>query len=336
MKNITEWTDGVFARAERPAVPIMTHPGIEITGASVKEAVCDGQVHFNAIRAVNERFSPAATTVIMDLTVEAEAFGAQIVFPDDEIPSVVGRLLEDEEAIDALSVPGLDKGRVQQYLLANKLAAQHFTDKPVFAGCIGPFSLAGRLFDLSEMMMLCYSEPDRAGRLLQKCTDFLMEYCAALKATGVDGVIVAEPAAGLLSNDGCQEFSSHYVKQIVDSMQDERFIVVLHNCGNTGHCTEAMLATGARGYHFGNKADMAQVLEQCPPEVLVMGNLDPVSVFRQASAEQVRSQTLQLLERCGGHRNFILSSGCDTPPHVPEANIAAFFDALGQYNAKAR
>ncbi len=52
-----------------------------------------------------------------------------------------------------------------------------------------------------------------------------------------------------------------------------RLLVILHNCGNTGHCTPAMLKTGAKGYHFGNKADMVEALKVCPADVLVMGNL---------------------------------------------------------------
>ena len=90
----------------------------------------------------------------MDLTVEAEAFGAEIVFPENEVPSVVGRLLNDEEAIDKLEIPALNKGRIPQYLKANMLAAKTITDRPVFAGCIGPYSLAGRLYDMSEVMVL--------------------------------------------------------------------------------------------------------------------------------------------------------------------------------------
>ncbi len=332
MENLSLWIDQLLSRKERVAIPIMTHPGIEMIGASVKQAVCDGQIHFEAIKALNKRFAPAATTVIMDLTVEAEAFGAKVVFPEDEIPSVIGRLLEDEEAIASLQIPDLNQGRVPQYLLANRLSAAYFADKPVFAGCIGPFSLAGRLYDMSEMMMLCYSDPDPAALLLQKCTDFLLSYCSALKQTGVDGIVIAEPAAGLLSNDGCAEFSSQYVKQIVDALQDDRFMIVLHNCGNTGHCTDAMLAAGAKSLHFGNKADMAQVLQQCPPDVLVWGNLDPVSMFRQASVEELKKGTRELLEKTAGYPNYILSSGCDTPPHTPMENIQAFFDALDEYN----
>ena len=63
--------------AGRPvaAVPIMTHPGIEIIGKRVVDAVTDGLVHADAVCAVAERYPTAAATVIMDLTVEAEAFG---------------------------------------------------------------------------------------------------------------------------------------------------------------------------------------------------------------------------------------------------------------------
>ena len=45
-------------------------------------------------------------------------------------------------------------------------------------------------------------------------------------------LIIAEPAAGLLSPEQCAEFSSPYVKKVVDAVQDDNFMVILHNCGN--------------------------------------------------------------------------------------------------------
>ena len=162
MRNMQEWIADVRNNPQRIAIPIMTHPGIELIGKSVKEAVTDGNVHFEAINKLNDIYPSAACTVIMDLTVEAEAFGAEVVFPEDEIPSVVGRLVHDKESIDELSIPDMKVARIPQYLLANKLAAEHITDKPVFSGCFGPFSLAGRLYDMSELMIACYCEADTA------------------------------------------------------------------------------------------------------------------------------------------------------------------------------
>lgn len=329
---MTKWIEEVLASEKRIALPIMTHPGIEYIGKTVREAVTDGEVHFAAIKALAERYPSAACTVIMDLTVEAEAFGAEILIPEEEIPTVTSRLVSDAASVEALQVPSLDAGRVPEYLKANRLAAEHITDRPVLAGCIGPFSLAGRLYDMSEIMMAIYIEPDVITMLLEKCTAFLIDYCKALKATGVAGVVMAEPAAGLLSNEDHQMYATPYVKQIVEAVQDDDFTVILHNCGNSGQCTGAMVETGAAAMHFGNLVDIPQALTEVPEHILVMGNLDPVGIFKQAAPEQVTAATNDLLEKTRGARNFVISSGCDLPPAVPEANLTAFFEAVEAYN----
>lgn len=327
--NTSEWIKEVIDDPRPRAIPIMTHPGIELLGRRVVDAVTDGTIHFEAVRALNDRFPQAAAcTTIMDLTVEAEAFGGEIHLPEDEVPSITGRLVTTHKEAMDLAVPGLDRGRIAEYLKADRLAAENI-GKPVFAGCIGPFSLAGRLYGMTEIMTGIYIEPETVNLLLEKCTEFLEIYTQAIKQTGVAGVIMAEPAAGLLSNDDCAEYSSKYVKEIIASCQDDSFAVILHNCGNTGHCTGAMVSTGAKGYHFGNKADMAAVLEECPGDALVMGNLDPVGIFRESSPGQVADAVRGLLAATSGHPNFVLSSGCDTPPGVPFENIGAFYDAIG-------
>ena len=246
---------------------------------------------------------------------------------------MTGRLVCDAASVEALKVPTLEDGRIPQYLLANRLAAENIKNRVVLAGCIGPFSLAGRLYDMSEIMTSIYIEPDVIQMLLDKCTQFITEYCKALKATGVGGVVMAEPAAGLLSGDDCMMFATPYLKRIIDEVQDDSFTVVLHNCGNTGQCTEAMVATGARALHFGNKIDMTLAMTQVPSDVLAIGNIDPVTVFRQASAEQVKEVTKDLLEKTRDYRNFVVSSGCDLPPRVPAENVDAFFEAVAEFNA---
>lgn len=322
----------IIQRKEVVAIPVMTHPGIEQNGNTVRQAVCDGQVHYKAVMTLAKRYPSAAACTIMDLTTEAEAFGAEIAFSDEAVPAVSSRLLPDVESIDRLQVPSLSAGRIPQYLKANLLAAKEISDVPLFSGCIGPFSLAGRLYDMSEIMMLIYENPDAAHTLLRKCTDFIEKYCLALKQTGANGVLMAEPAAGLLSDEDCRTFSSNYVKRIVQRVQDDSFIVILHNCGNTGHCTKAMVSTGAAAYHFGNKCRMEDVIKEVPPTALAMGNIDPVSVFKDGMPFQMRQTVMNLLDRMHPYPNFVLSSGCDTPPHTSMSNIDAFFEALHQFN----
>ena len=123
------------------------------------------------------------------------------------------------------------------------------------------------------------------------------------------------------------QYSSAYVKEIVDAVQDDRFAVILHNCGNQGQCTESMIATGAAALHFGNAIDLAGVLSQVPADIAVMGNVDPVGIMKMGTPKLVSEAVLKLKSLAAGHNNFVLSTGCDVPPYAPEENIAAFFDA---------
>ena len=65
-----------------------------------------------------------------------------------------------------------------------------------------------------------------------------------------------------------------------------------------------------------------------------MGNIDPVSVFKDGMPFQMRQAVTDLLEKMRAYPNFVLSSGCDTPPHTPKENIDAFFEALDEFNQK--
>ena len=329
---MNKWVEKILNSPKRLALPIMTHPGIEMIGKTTREAVTDGVVHFKAIQALAEKYDAFGSTVIMDLTVEAEAFGATVSFTDHEIPNVGGRLVSDLSAIEALQIPSLDEKRVPEYLKANRLAVENIS-KPVFSGCTGPFTLAGRLYDMSEIMVGIYIEPEAIQLLLDKCTAFIIRYCLELKKLGAAGVIMAEPAAGLLSDEDCSLYSSVYVKKIVEAVQDEDFLVVLHNCGKTGQCTKAMIESEAEALHFGNVMDMLQALEACPKDRIVMGNLDPVGLFKLSASEKVYAETMSLLEKTEKYKNFVLSTGCDVPPRIPAENIDAFYRALYDFNA---
>jgi uroporphyrinogen decarboxylase len=168
---------------------------------------------------------------------------------------------------------------------------------------------------------------------LEKCTRFLISYVKAFKDVGANGILMAEPVAGVLSADLCTEFSSNFVTRIVDAAQDENFMVILHNCGDTDTLVQSMHATGAAGLHFGNRCDIVKALAQIPGDTLVFGNIDPVGIIKSGSPDSVRSDTLKLLQATKAYPNFVLSSGCDIPPHVPLENIDAFFGALSGFNA---
>lgn len=329
-----EWLKQIRIKKNKRAMPVLTFPAIQLLNTSVEKLISDSNLQSEALKLINQRCHPLAIMGFMDLSVEAEAFGANIRFSEDEVPIVVGSIIKSEEDAINLKVPKVGAKRTRIYLDAMKKAKQEIKDCPVFAGCIGPFSLAGRLLGVSEAMICCYDEPEMVHLVLKKATEFLINYLQAYKDLGIDGVFIAEPLAGILSPNLCDEFSSRYVKEIVSALDDDSFLVAYHNCGNnTLKMVDTILSTGCRLYHFGNAISIEQMLKLMPKDVMVMGNIDPVSL-KDASKEDVIAATNALLEAVGDVDNFVISSGCDIPPFAKWENIDAFMKTAQEYYQK--
>ena len=334
--DMKQWvTDQIQAQEKKP-LPVLTFPAAEKLGITAKELIYSPELQAQAMQYVHDHVDMAAVLAFMDLSVEAEAFGSTIRYSDNEVPTVIGSIVDEDSNIDELVVPDPREGRTGVCIEGVRLIAQRIDDKPVIAGNIGPFSLAGRLMDVNEVMFLCYDEPDLVHAVLDKVTDFIIAYTEELKAAGADGVMMAEPLAGLLSPDLTEEFSNPYVKRIVDAVQDDEFIVILHNCGSSvSHTIDSIVETGAAAFHLGNAIDMAEMMPHIPADRIAFGNIDPAALFCHGTPEAVYAATAELLQKCSQYPNFVISSGCDIPQLSPWENIEAFFAAAHDFYASS-
>lgn len=335
-RNMNEWVAKVIASTKKAPLPVLSFPCVQLMGITVKQLISAPEAQAKGLKLVAERTPMAASVSLMDLSVEAEAFGSTVRVSDDEVPTVIGAIVSDEEQAEALRVPKVGDGRTKINVEGIRQAAALIQDRPVLAGVIGPFSLAGRLMDVSEALVYCYEEPDMVHMVMKKAVEFLIDYCEAYKDAGADGVLMAEPLTGLLSPALAREFSHPYVKEIIDAVQTEDFGVFYHNCGNTvPQMAEDIYQLGAMGYHFGNCIDMAQVMGAAPANALVMGNVDPAGELRNGTPEGVRAATKRVMDSCCQYPNFVISSGCDIPPMTPWENLDAFFGAVEEFYAGA-
>ena len=330
--NMKLWLQDVVNTPRKKAMPILSFPSAQLLGCSVRELTSDSELQARGMKMIADRCDTLAAVSMMDLSVEAEAFGAQIHRAENEVPTVTGALIHTPDDADALEIPDVSAARCGVYTDTIKKASALITDRPVLAGVIGPYSLAGRLMDVTEVMINCYMEPEMVHTVLKKATQFLIRYINTYKENGADGVVMAEPLTGMLSPELACEFSEPYVRQIVESVQDDAFIVIYHNCGdNILYMADSIVATGAAAYHFGNAVPMKDMLAAVPADVVVMGNVDPAGQLHGGTPESVKAETKRILGECCGHSNFVISSGCDIPPGSPWANIEAFFAAVEEF-----
>ena len=326
MKKLTE----KLLSQKNKTIPILAFPAVALVGVSVREMVTDAVTMASAVAAIYERGGMGAIVTPMDLSVEAECFGATVRFADGEVPTVERPIFDDISDAENLVVPPVGSGRSGIFVEGTRLAREKMPDAPIFCGAIGPYSLAGRLFDMTELMMECYDSPDEVKILVGKATDFIIEYIKAHKAAGADGVILAEPAAGLLSPSLCEEFSGEFVRRIVDEVADDGFVFCYHNCGGSvSACVESIAALGADIYHFGNAVKLSEVIGKMPKDSVVMGNVDPL-IFRDGTPDTVRAAVDAIFSDCSGFENFMISSGCDIPAEAKWENLDAYFSRVGE------
>ena len=329
----TKLTQSVTQASSRLALPIGVYGGLMLTGATVREAVTSGTVQAEAVLAMRDRFRSDFLLTAMDLSAEAEAFGCAVRLSDDDVPTVLGRLVTSIEEIRALPVPQPGDCRTAVHMEAARSLVAASAGTPVLAGMIGPFSLAGRIFGVSEALEASVADAALLHALLEKVTPFLIDYALAYHALGAQGVVIAEPAAGLLSPRGMERFATPYLRQMVEAVQNESFTVVLHNCAARPAHLSRVLDTGAAICHFSTPMDLPAALARVAElgqaeDVVLSGNLDPTSVFFQGTPDAVAAATQALLQATAAYRNFVIASGCDLPPGTPLENLEAFYAAV--------
>jgi uroporphyrinogen decarboxylase len=132
--TMVQWLDSVRSNSKKDPLPVLSFPGIQLTGATVRDLVSRGDLQAQCMKAIADRYAAMASVSNMDLSVEAEAFGAKTAYSEDDLPSIIGRLIDSYAEAAKLVVPDIGTGRTGECVKAIELAVQLITDRPVFAG----------------------------------------------------------------------------------------------------------------------------------------------------------------------------------------------------------
>jgi len=320
--------DVVRAHSERLVVPLVGFPGIQLTHSTIRQNLFNDELQARTIQALVERFEPDAVFFMMDLSVEAEAIGLPVSYPINESPTVSGHPVKSPADLDAFRVVDpLYDARVHTFEATMRRMAGLDLLKGAYV--IGPFTLAGLMMGATELAIATVDAKELVHAAAAYATEVIIPYAKALAAAGAEIICILEPSAMFVSPRAFKRFSGAYVRQIVDALHatSEDPMTLLHVCGNTKHLVKAMCETGVQGLSLDAPMDMVATIEAMPEDVVLVGNVDPVSVMVQSSPEQVASATRALLETMAPYANFILSTGCDLPPETPLANIEVFMHA---------
>jgi len=317
--------DNILLKEKNLVVPLMGINGIHQSDTTIWQNLTDAGTQYKTIKELVTKYQPDGMFAMMDLAVEAEALGLKISKQENETPAVLEHSVSTKDDVDQLRArwKGIS-GRMPVFIeVVKRMAAE--LDILIGAHVIGPFTLAGELMGVGELTMNTILDPDFIHTCLDFSVEIISEYTLALFAAGANVVSILEPTAMMISSDHFNEFSAKPFKRILANVNNKPLI--LHICGNTTHLIESMGKTGAAGLSVDWQVNMADSITMIPQDVALIGNLDPVQVFLNATPDEVKVATRELKETMRGNNNFILSSGCDLPLETPPDNLTAYMKA---------
>ncbi|MBP7936418.1 MAG: uroporphyrinogen decarboxylase family protein [Phycisphaerae bacterium] len=319
-----------------PTGPLAVHFCAAQAGYTLRQYTTDPRALAGSVIRYHERFRPDAVWLSADTWVSAEAMGARVGAASDDQPfGGMGepriRTAADLDRIPAPNVAA--QGRYPLMLEALTRIRDTLGDRVFLVACLDqfPFSLACALMGLERVLLMLKDDPRMVEALLERCLEYGLAYGRAISDAGADLLSGGDSPAGLLGPRLYREFALPYERRLIARLKSATGKPVsLHICGDATPILADMAASGADVLEIDHRVDLANACRIVGPDMALWGNLDPVGVLLQASAEQVRQAGRRAVDavRACGHRRFVLSSGCTLAPGTPSENLHAMLHRI--------
>ncbi|MFA5865527.1 MAG: uroporphyrinogen decarboxylase family protein [Phycisphaerae bacterium] len=276
------------------------------------------------------RFGFDGVQLSMGVTLEAEALGASVDQPTDGAPILKEHLLSDPGKLTSL----LDKdpsrgGRVPMFIDASKRVVEQIGREAfVLITLRGPLLMATQLRGVEATLMDTVENPELLKVILDFTADISLRLGKSCLGTGACGLVLGEATCSpnLISPDLYRRWIQPRHQRLVSELKQAGWPVVgLHICGQILPILEDVISTGVDFVDVDYQVDAQKALSLVKGRVVLRGNLDPASIFRFGTVEQVKKATSELVHKVRGTR-WILSGGCDIPAGTPEMNLKAFME----------
>ncbi len=325
-----------YLREEKTkTLPLFVYPMAASMGYNAFSLTRDPYKHSEVLIKLNKLHDFAFVVGLMDLSLEAEAFGVKLIYDNIHLPKITNPIVRNLSDAENLNIPDYKNTRTNYYVDTIRITKQTIKYKPFLPVVIGPFTLTTILLGMEATKTFVKNNPTVIHTVLAKVSQFLAAYYKALIDAGANGLFICEPSSGFLDEFEFEYLAVKYFNQLVDRLNDN-LIIVYHNCGDALKVAEAMKKIHCDIYHFSDYTDITKMLEILPKRKLVMGNLSPIEVFQKQKAIKIESSTIKLLKKTKNNGNFIIAPGCDVPHSVNLSSIVLYLDGINSFYRKLK
>jgi [methyl-Co(III) methanol-specific corrinoid protein]:coenzyme M methyltransferase len=314
----------------------VTEEGIKKLGYKFADIHLNAKMLAETAASTYKLFGFESGVVPVDLCIEAEALGCEInVYPHAEgilYPTIKKKLIHNEDDMGSVKIPAnlTERGRIPLLREAIKLLQGGIgSEVAIGSYVLGPFTLAGQIMELNDLLKLSFKKADKVSKLLDLMADAIIIVAKEYEKAGVDFITVREMGAtsDVLSP---RVFKSLILPPLQKIMKEIKVSSVLHICGKTNDIVTAMMEAGPTAISVEQKNDVAESRKKLGKDALIFGNYDPYNVLVSGDEDLVRTT----MRKCIDSGVSAVWPGCDIWPSVPPKNMMAMMEEVKKYGGK--
>jgi uroporphyrinogen decarboxylase len=293
-----------------------------LLGVAARDYLKSEDLMVAGIQKAIDRYTPDGIPVSFDLQIEAEALGCDLVWADQNPPSVSGHVLTQGKTLEQLKVLDLKAGRIPLVMNATRRLRKANPDIALYGLITGPFTLALHLLG-TDIFMKMFDEPDFVKRLMEYCTDCSIVMSRGFMEAGCDVVAVVDPMTSQIGPDQFREFVTPYMTRVFQDIRSRNRLGSFFVCGHAQQNIVAMCECKPDSVSIDENIPIDYVRDVCVPRNISFGgNLQLTAVLLLGTPEDSQRNAVACMD-VAGDKGFVLAPGCDLPYDVPPANIEA-------------
>jgi [methyl-Co(III) methanol/glycine betaine-specific corrinoid protein]:coenzyme M methyltransferase len=278
-------------------------------------------------------------TVPFDETVETSAFGVMTGRKGAQrLPMVLKHKIIHPEDVDRLHIPDpRTEGKVPVVLEAVRLLEAEWEESeevPILLGIISPLMLAVQLRGDHETLLDMEHNPDLLKALLNKTTEFILEYLREAVEAGVDQIVIDDSLSNshFLTLKHFREFAEPYEDRVANEMRKFDIESILHICGKVSeHQLERMIEIDVDALSIDEEVSISLAKRlSARRHMAIIGNISPTKVLLMGKIGEVMEAT----RRCIDEGVDVVAPGCNLEMYTPLENVQAMTETAKRYGAE--
>lgn len=282
-----------------------------------------------------------AITAMPDLCVEAQGFGAKIIYPDNNAayPDPYNPIIKspsEYKNIDKL-FDWSHADRMKNQIEVVSTINDQLPDMMIGGMSIGPLGLISRLRNVNELIRDFVYNKDKLHDACEKVTEIQIEYIEKQIEAGAKTIMLPVVLAEreLMSKEMWLELDMPYQAKIAKFIRKKRALYCVHTCGRGPYfdlliehlrpvlIQNAFLPDGVKTEE--------EMIEKYGKKLIFLGFLS-VSMLAWSSPSEVIAECKREIEVFGkSPAGYLLGASCEYPPYAPLYNAMAAVKAARIY-----